>query len=94
MQLSVIKLPDNLNEKYSNERYLLYIRDDTVGMSVILDEKQLVVLATEVSNAMSMSLQSTKTDPLHGIDREPPTIPKGNETIVLNETSSFNKPPR
>ena len=71
MQLSVIKLPDNLNEKYSNEKYLLYIRDDTVGMSVILDEKQLVVLATEVSNAMSMSLQSTKTD--HPL---PPTIPK------------------
>ena len=70
MQLSVIKLPDNLNEKYS-EKYLLYIRDDTVGMSVILDEKQLVVLATEVSNAMSMCLQSTKTDPAT------PTIPKG-----------------
>ena len=75
MQLSVIKLPDNLNEKYSNEKYLLYIRDDTVGMSVILDEKQLVVLATEVSNAMSMSLQSTKTDPSHPVVS--PTIPKG-----------------
>jgi len=77
MQLSVIKLPNDVNEKYSQEKYLLYIRKDALGMSVIMDEKQLCTLAEEVSNALGMALQSTKTDPLHGIDREPPTIPKG-----------------
>ena len=91
METIVIRLPKDLNEKYSTQKYMLIVRHSIDMMfSVSMSEDELHSLECKIYDEIR---NSTKTDP-----SQPkvvsPTIPKGNETIVLNETSSFNKPPK
>ena len=71
MQLSVVKIPKDTSLKYSCEKYLIILKETPAMMvSVILDEKDLMVLESEILRASGLP-RPTPT----------PTIPKGEVEI-------------